>query len=258
MAANSPILLTAGTEDRDLTRLDEYREVGGYEALEKARGDGAAGRHGRDLGRHAARARRGRVPDGPQGVAPGEGHRQARLPRGERRRVGARRVQGSRRHAPHASPPDRGLPDHRPRDRLGERLHLHPRRVPARVRGHAGRPRRRTQGEAARRRDDRPPPRRRRLHLRRGDRAPRVARGAAWTAAAATSVPAGERALRRADPDQQRLDDRARPEGARARRQRSSPRSACRRRREPRSSRSPATSPSPGTTSARSGRRSAS
>jgi NADH-quinone oxidoreductase subunit F len=30
-------LLTAGTEDHDLTRLDEYREVGGYSALEKAR-----------------------------------------------------------------------------------------------------------------------------------------------------------------------------------------------------------------------------
>jgi NADH-quinone oxidoreductase subunit F len=31
------MLLTAGTEDHDLTRLDEYREVGGYAALEKAR-----------------------------------------------------------------------------------------------------------------------------------------------------------------------------------------------------------------------------
>ena len=37
MDASNPILLTAGTEDRDLTRLDEYREVGGYLALEKAR-----------------------------------------------------------------------------------------------------------------------------------------------------------------------------------------------------------------------------
>jgi NADH-quinone oxidoreductase subunit F len=35
--AASPNLLTAGTEDRDLTRIDEYREVGGYEALAKAR-----------------------------------------------------------------------------------------------------------------------------------------------------------------------------------------------------------------------------
>jgi NADH-quinone oxidoreductase subunit F len=30
-------LLTAGTEDHDLTRLDEYREAGGYAALERAR-----------------------------------------------------------------------------------------------------------------------------------------------------------------------------------------------------------------------------
>jgi NADH-quinone oxidoreductase subunit F len=35
--AGSTLLLTAGTEDRDLTRLDEYRAVGGYDALEKAR-----------------------------------------------------------------------------------------------------------------------------------------------------------------------------------------------------------------------------
>jgi NADH-quinone oxidoreductase subunit F len=37
VAATSIDLLTAGTEDHDLTRLDEYREVGGYAALEKAR-----------------------------------------------------------------------------------------------------------------------------------------------------------------------------------------------------------------------------
>ena len=35
--ASNPTLLTAGTEDRDLTRIDEYRAVGGYEALAKAR-----------------------------------------------------------------------------------------------------------------------------------------------------------------------------------------------------------------------------
>jgi NADH-quinone oxidoreductase subunit F len=34
---DSPNLLTAGTEDHDLTKLDEYRFVGGYAALEKAR-----------------------------------------------------------------------------------------------------------------------------------------------------------------------------------------------------------------------------
>ena len=37
-ADSRALLLTAGTEDHDLTRLDEYREVGGYAALETARG----------------------------------------------------------------------------------------------------------------------------------------------------------------------------------------------------------------------------
>ncbi|MGH3079036.1 MAG: NADH-quinone oxidoreductase subunit NuoF [Gaiellaceae bacterium] len=37
MSPGSPTLLTADTEDRDLTRLDEYVAVGGYEALAKAR-----------------------------------------------------------------------------------------------------------------------------------------------------------------------------------------------------------------------------
>ncbi len=37
MDANSPMLLTAGTQEHDLTRLDEYREVGGYLALDRAR-----------------------------------------------------------------------------------------------------------------------------------------------------------------------------------------------------------------------------
>ncbi|MGH3110540.1 MAG: NADH-quinone oxidoreductase subunit F, partial [Gaiellaceae bacterium] len=35
--ARSDDLFLAGTEDHDLTRLDEYREVGGYDALETAR-----------------------------------------------------------------------------------------------------------------------------------------------------------------------------------------------------------------------------
>ena len=37
MDAPSPMLLMAGTEEHDLTRLDEYRAVGGYVALDKAR-----------------------------------------------------------------------------------------------------------------------------------------------------------------------------------------------------------------------------
>ena len=71
-------------------------------------------------------------------------------------------------------------------------------------------------------------PRRRRLHLRRGDGAARLARGPARPAAAAAAVPAGPGALQRPDPDQQRLHDRDGAGDHRARRRRSSRRSASR------------------------------
>ena len=58
--------------------------------------------------------------------------------------------------------------------------------------------------------DDRPAPRCRRLHLRRGDRASRVARGQARPAALEAAVPGDRGALRLADADQQRRDDRHR------------------------------------------------
>ena len=121
-----------------------------------------------------------------------------------------------------------GCLDRGARDRVEGRLHLHPRRVPARVRG----PRRRAvdeaqRGRTARRRRHRRPPRRGRVHLRRGDGAARLARGAARAAAAEAAVPAGARALRRADADQQRLHDRdASRSIARAGRGESSPRPA--------------------------------
>ena len=114
---------------------------------------------------------------------------QAALPRRQRRRVRARHLQGPRDHAPRPAPVPRGLPDRGPRDRSEARLRLHPRRVRARVRD----PRRRApaaaQGQASRRGDHRPAPRRRRIHLWRGDGAPRVARGKARPAADEASVP---------------------------------------------------------------------
>ena len=142
----------------------------------------------------------GRVPDGPQGVAPGEEPASPvyLVVNADESEPGAFKDRDVMRHTP---PTARGLPHHCPRDRV---------RVSSSTSGactssrSCGRPRRGTQGEAPRRRDDRPPSWRRRLHLRRGDRAPRVARGQARTAAATAAVPAGERALRRADPDQQR------------------------------------------------------
>ena len=56
------------------------------------------------------------------------------------------------------------------------------------------------------------PPRRRRVHLRRGDGAPRLARGTARPAAAAPAVPARAGSLRRADAGEQRLHDRDAPD----------------------------------------------
>ena len=71
-----------------------------------------------------------------------------------------------------------------------ERLHLHPRRVPDRVRGPAARARaRRATAGLLGGVDDRPPPRRGRVHLRRGDGAARVARGQARAAALEAAVP---------------------------------------------------------------------
>ena len=65
---------------------------------------------------------------------------------------------------------------------------------------------------AARRRHARPAPRRRRVHLRRGVRAARVARGQARPAAPAAALPAGPGPVRVADADQQRPDDRDGPD----------------------------------------------
>ena len=127
--------------DRDLTKLAAYREVGGYDAARAGARDGAAGAPRRAARRERARTRRRRLPDGQEGELPREGHRQADLPRRQRGRVRAGHVQGPRDHVHRPAPPDRGLPDHRPRDRRGARLHLHPRRVPRGVRAPARRAR---------------------------------------------------------------------------------------------------------------------
>ena len=63
------------------------------------------------------------------------------------------------------------------------------------------------QGEAPGRRHDRDPPRRGRVHLRRGDRAARVARGQARPAADEAALPRDRRPLRVADRGEQRRVD---------------------------------------------------
>ena len=136
----------------------------------------------------------------------------------ERRRVRARHLQGPRDHAAEPARADRGRAHHELRDRRHVGLHLHPRRVPHRVRGAAAGARRRAQPRLRRperarlrlQRDGRAPPRRRRLHLRRGDRAALVARGRARAAALEAAVPGRGRPLRRADARQQRRDARRR------------------------------------------------
>ena len=117
--------------------------------------------------------------------------------------------------------------DHRRPGRRGEPLlHLHPRRVrpagrhPRRggrggLRGglpRRGRARHRRAGRAGR------PSRRRRLHLRRGDRPARLARGQARQPAPEAPVPRRPGPLRRADADQQRRDALERPAHRRLRR----------------------------------------
>ena len=141
---------------------------------------------------------------------------EAALPRRQRRRIGARQLQGQRDPVASPAPVHRGLPDHGARDRLQQGVRLHPRRVLGAVRD----PRRRARGaqgpaRAARGRDDRRPPRRRRIHLRRGDGAARIARGQARPAALEAAVPGDLGPLRVADRRQQRRDDHDRAAGDR-------------------------------------------
>ena len=118
------------------------------------------------------------------------------------------------------APADRGHADRRLRGRRQPRLHLHPRRV----RGAGRHPRRRgrprptraaTSASASSAPDftlqPRRAPRRRRLHLRRGDRAARLARGQARQPAPEAAVPGQPGPLPGPDADQQRRDALQRP-----------------------------------------------
>ncbi len=214
-----PVIVLDGAIEQP---ADGHRVVSRGRRLRAARArarDVPARRHGSADPVEPARPRRRVLPDGPQGeLHPDAGQgREADLPHGQRRRVRARDVQGSRDHAARPAPADRGLPHRRARDLVEARVHLHPRRVLAGVRGARGRARRSARRRAARRRRADDPPRRRRVHLRRGDGAPGVARGQARPAAVEAAVPGDPGSLRVADADQQRRDDHERAEGARAR-----------------------------------------
>ena len=114
------MLVLAGADERDLTKLAEYEAIGGYQALQKARGmppqaviDEVIASELR--GRGGAFFPTGRkwsfVPKPDQNPNPA-------LPRRQRRRVRARQLQGQRDHGARSAPLHRGLPDRRARGRV--------------------------------------------------------------------------------------------------------------------------------------------
>ena len=212
-------LLFRNIDEPGLASIDTYRKLGGYRSIEQGlQGDDARGGPEGARGLRPARPRRRRLLDGQEGLVPAP-RRHGQVPLLQRRRVRAGRVQGPRADAEEPAPADRGIDHRRPRGRREPLLHLHPRRVrpPGRhpraggrggIRGRLprrGRARHRGAGGAGR------PPRRRRLHLRRGDRAARLARGKAGEPAPQAALPGRPGPLRRADPDQQRRDALQRP-----------------------------------------------
>ena len=139
------------------------------------------------------------------------------LSRGQRRRIGARDLQGSRDHAERPASPDRGLPHRVVRDACQRLLHLYPRRIRAGSRPARCRDRRGLRGASRRPRQHPrlsvrhlPASRRRRLHLRRGNGAAGVARRQEGHAAAEAAIPCQYGALRFPDDGEQRRVDRGR------------------------------------------------
>ena len=204
----------------------------------------------------AARPRRRRLRDGHEGLVPAEG-RDGQVPGVQRRRVRAGHVQGPRTDAEDPAHADRGDRDRLLRGGRQPLVHLHPRRVrrcrptcstrrwrEARDAGYVGEDILGSDALAVARRA----PRRRRLHLRRGDRPARLARGQARQPAPEAAVPGQPGPLPGADADQQRRDARRRCPRSSRWAARSTRSSAWRPRPARSSCRSPATSSGPATT----------
>ena len=174
--------------------------------------DGAERHHrGREAVR-TARPRRGGIPDRPEVAVRRQEVAEAALHLLQRRRERAGHVQGPSADGAQSAPPHRGVRDFLLRHRIQGRLHLHPRRVPARAARARGRDRGCLQGRISRPQHPRVGVRLRRLHASRrrrlrgwrGDRAHRVARRQARAAAHQAAVPCGRGPLRLSDGRQQR------------------------------------------------------
>ena len=171
-------LVLAGADERDLAQLDEYRAVGGYQALEKARGDGRTGaaRASSWRRRCAVAAAPASRPGARRASSTGAAAKPTYLVvNADESEPGAFKDREIMRRVPHRLLEGCLIAAHAIESKhvfiyiRGEYL--------GGVRGAAGRGRRRARGGAVRRRRRRRPPRRRRVHLRRGDGAARLARG---------------------------------------------------------------------------------
>ena len=209
-------IIMAGLNGRNW-RLDDYVARGGYDALKKilAREDAAGRRHRRsEEVRRCADAAARAFPTGLKWSFMPQQFAGRQVPRLQFRRRRAGHVQGPRHHALQPAHPDRGHGDRGVRDGLQARLQLRPRRDLGYLRALRGGARRGVPGRIARRQHSRQrlqlppvqPPRLRRLHLRRGNRAARVARGQEGTAALQAAVSGELRPVRQADDDQQHRD----------------------------------------------------
>ena len=209
------MLLFDRIDEPGLNTLEVYERRGGYESLRKALDDGARGGARRASSDSGLRGRGGAgFRMGQKAVVPAP-RRHGQVPGLQRRRVRAGHVQGPRADAEEPAHADRGDRDRHLGGRDQPRVHLHPRRVratrPTSSRRRSPRPqRRRLLGEHILGSDHslsaRAAPRRRRLHLRRGDRAARLARGQARQPAPEAAVPGDRGPLPRPDADQQRRD----------------------------------------------------
>ena len=198
-----------GLHSPDLAAREDARQLGRHEVPARK---GPRLDHRRDEEVGPARPWRRGLPDRHEMVVHAQAvGRPPELPRGQRGRIRARHLQGSRDHAARSASSRGRLPDRVLRHERERRLHLHSRRIHRRALCVAKSHRRGLRGAA-----DRPgqhprfpvrslsPPRRRRLYLRRRNGASRKPRRQEGNAAPEAAIPGQYGPLRLPDDRQQR------------------------------------------------------